>query len=83
MPDISQWPPLIAIIGGLVYIIYLLLIAGKGQRRIATNHLHVLPEIAADIKRIAGDLEDAKQLLQNINNDVIYLKARSNGPRNP
>ena len=75
MPDISQWPPLLAIIGFLTYIIYLLIRAGKGQRQIANNHLHVLPEIAADIKRIAGDMTEAKQLLQSINNDVIYLKA--------
>ena len=57
---------------GLAYVIYLL-IKSKGQvSTITDNHLHGLPDMANDLKEI-------KTLLQSMNDNIIYLKARSNG----
>jgi hypothetical protein len=44
----------------------------KGVAEISGNHLSGLPDMA-------NDLRDIKALLQNINDNVIYVRARING----
>lgn len=62
----------LAVIGLLAYVIYLQVKNQKGQTRIATNHLHELPQMAAD-------LSDMKMLLQTMNDNIVYIRARVNG----
>lgn len=69
----------LAVIGLLAYVIYLL-VKGKGnlpelkasQELIATNHLHDLPEMAETLKRM-------ESMLQLMNVNLIYIRARING----
>ena len=57
---------------GLAIIIYLQ-IKNKGRvNHLATNHFHELPQMAADIRAM-------RELLQTVNDNVVYLKARVNG----
>lgn len=55
--------------GMLAVIIFLQV---RNQRKLTSNHLHDLPDMVASLSRIEG-------LLQDINANVIWLRARSNG----
>ncbi len=58
--------------GGLAYIIYVLAKQKKQVSNLQTNHLHELPEMAADLRAM-------RELLQSVNDNVIYVRARING----
>jgi hypothetical protein len=62
----------LAVIGGMGYIIYLLVKNRGSVRSIQTNHLHELPEMAATLRRIEDRLE-------SMNDNVVYIRARING----
>ena len=58
--------------GGLAYVIYLLV---KNQRKvhaIGANHLHELPQMAADIRAM-------RERMDSMNEHVVYIRARMNG----
>lgn len=55
--------------GGLAYVIFLLV---RNQRRLTSNHLHDLPDMAQALIRIEATLKD-------INDNLIYVRARING----
>ena len=60
---------------GLAIIIYLQ-IKNRGRvNHIATNHLHNLHELP----QVAADIRAMRELLQTVNDNVVYLKARVNG----
>lgn len=52
--------------GGLGYIIYLQVKTNKGQNKIATNHLHGLPEMHETLKRIEENQKSQTELLYDI-----------------
>lgn len=63
----------IALLGTVIF----LLVKGKTNvdtkvEAIATNHLHDLPDMVASLGRI-------ENLLQTLNDNVIYIRARVNG----
>ena len=63
----------------LAYIIYLQILNGKEVDKVANNHLSDLPEMNADIKKLVTLMENQQPLLQAINDNLIYIKARVNG----
>lgn len=63
----------------LSFVIYMQIRANKGQRNIAENHLHGLPEMAASIERMTESLERIESLMLQMNNNVTYIRARING----
>lgn len=69
----------LAVIGLLALVIYLLVKNQKAVRSVSNNHLSGLPEMQADVKTIVRLLEQQNELLQRVNDGVIYLKARVNG----
>lgn len=63
----------IALLGTVIF----LLVKGKGDvdgkyTTITENHLHDLPDMVAALGRI-------ETLMQNMNDNIIYIKARVNG----
>lgn len=58
--------------GLLGFIIYKLIQNDKSLETVKYNHLHPLPEMAASLERI-------EKLMQTLNDNVIYIKARVNG----
>jgi len=68
---LSSLSPL-AVIALLAVVIYQQVLNQKGQKQIATNHLHGLPEMQASLTRI-------EDLLRDIHDNTIYLRARING----
>lgn len=65
----------IALLGTVIFI----LVKGKTPKRlheITTNHLHELPQMAADLREIA---ESIRRVEVKLTEDLSYLKARLNG----
>ena len=66
----------LAVIGLLATIIYIQMngktAVDQKVQTVATNHLHDLPEMSESLKRI-------ESLLQSINENIIYVRARVNG----
>lgn len=69
----------LAVIALLAIVIYQLVLQGKGQRKIATNHLHGLPEMASSLERIEGLLEKIEERLGDVHDNTLYIRARING----
>lgn len=65
--------------GALAYIIYLQVKSKKAVREVSHNHLSGLPGMQADIRTMTQQLMTIVPLLQAINNNIIYVKARVNG----
>ena len=55
--------------GGLAYIIYLQIKMRKGQDNLRINHVHEIKET----------LEDIKGILQVMNDNIVWIKAKING----
>mgnify|MGYP001559784614 FL=1 len=55
--------------GGLAYIIYLQIKMRKGQDNLRFNHVHEIKEA----------LEDIKGILQVMNDNIVWIKAKING----
>lgn len=64
---------------GLAYIIYMQIKAQRGQNKIASNHLHPLPEMNETLKRIEENQRDQNMMLNDIRTSQEYIKARING----
>lgn len=69
----------LAVIALLGLVIFMLVKAKEAKvdvdRKVATitdNHLHGLPDMAESLKRIEGTL-------QNMNDNIVYIRARVNG----
>lgn len=62
----------LAVIALLAYVIFLQVKNQRGQSRIATNHLHELPEMMNALRRI-------EEALQKLNDNIVYIRARVNG----
>ena len=64
----------------LCLIIILQLIKRKREiGSISNNHLSGLPGMESTINEMASNTKDIKDLLQTMNNNIIYIKARVNG----
>lgn len=55
--------------GGLAYIIYLQIKTRKSQDNLRINHVHEIKEV----------LEDIKGILQVMNDNIVWIKAKING----
>jgi hypothetical protein len=66
----------LGLIGGLGYIIYLLVKNQKGQDKIATNHLHGLPDMVEALNRIEEKLD---RNFEKVSSDLSYIRGRING----
>lgn len=62
----------LGVIALLGYIIYLQVKSQKGQHRIATNHLHDLPEMVDTLRRIDEKMD---KVIEN----TSYIRGRING----
>ena len=60
----------LAVIGGLIYIVYLLISKRGPVSALADNHLHSLPDMAASLERIELTFEE-------IRDGIHFLKGRS------
>jgi hypothetical protein len=60
----------LGVIGLLAVVIFLLVKNRSEVAEIGDNHLHDLPAVVASLGRMEG-------LLQSINNNIIYLKAKA------
>lgn len=58
--------------GLLGFIIWKLVQSGRSLDAVKENHLHPLPEMVATLERI-------EKLMQTMNDNIIYIKARVNG----
>lgn len=66
----------LGVIALLGVVIYMLVKNQQGQKRIATNHLHGLPEMAETLKRIEEKLD---RNFEKLSTDVSYIRGRING----
>lgn len=72
----------LSVIALLGIIIYMLVKNKKTVNAVAHNHLSGLPEMEQDVKEIVTLLKQQGPILQAINDNLIYVKARVNGKPN-
>lgn len=65
--------------GALAYIIYLLVKNKKAVKVVSTNHLSGLPDMELNIAKLVVLAEGQGRLLEAINANLIYIRARVNG----
>jgi len=70
---------LVVVVAGLVWVIYLQYGARGTLEGVSNNHLSGLPEMEKNIDKLVTLMEQQATMLQSINNNLIYIKAKVNG----
>lgn len=65
--------------GALAYIIWEQVKNKKAVKEVSNNHLSGLPSMEQDVKTMLREIQTIVPILQVINNNLIYVKARING----
>jgi hypothetical protein len=63
----------------LAYIIYLQVKTKRDVKVVSNNHLSGLPQLERDVQELVTITKAQNQLLQTMNDNIIYIKARTNG----
>jgi len=74
----TSWPQFIVLLG-LGYLVYLATQNQRGQNKIATNHLHPLPDMVDTLKRIEQKMDTMIEKQDKLIEETAYFKGRING----
>lgn len=78
-PATADITGLIIVIGLLCWIIYMQIKNGQEVATVSNNHLSGLPDMQEDIQKLVILTEQQNRLLAKMNDDVVYIRARTNG----
>lgn len=68
----------LSVIALLGVVIYMLVKNKRAVNQVSHNHLSGLPEMQQDVRKIVTLLEQQAPVLQAINDNMIYVRARMN-----